>query len=166
MDQIWSPWRFRYISGAARTDGCVFCHHASGDPAQDRERLILYRGHLNLVMMNLYPYTTGHMMVAPYEHIGNFADLNEATLTEMMNLAQAAQRALESNYRPEGYNLGMNLGKSAGAGIVDHLHLHFLPRWNGDTNFMTAIGETRVQPEDLWSTYDKLLASFRQQSPP
>jgi ATP adenylyltransferase len=161
MDQLWSPWRFRYVSGAGKTEGCIFCQHASGDPSHDRERLILHRGRLNFVLMNLYPYTSGHVMVAPYAHIGNFARLESATLQEMMELAQTVQAALEAKYHPEGYNLGMNLGKSAGAGIADHLHLHFLPRWNGDTNFMTAIGETRVQPEDLLTTYDKLSAWFR-----
>jgi ATP adenylyltransferase len=161
MDQLWSPWRFRYVSGAGKTEACIFCQHASGDPSLDRERLILHRGRLNFVLMNLYPYTAGHVMVAPYAHIGNFAHLDSATLQEMMELAQTVQAALEAKYHPEGYNLGMNLGKSAGAGIADHLHLHFLPRWNGDTNFMTVIGETRVQPEELLTTYDKLSAWFR-----
>jgi ATP adenylyltransferase len=161
MDQLWSPWRFRYVSSAQKDEGCIFCGYASGDPSRDRERLILYRGRVNLVVLNLYPYTTGHLMVAPYAHLANLTQLDSATLQEMMELAQTAQAALESMYHPEGYNLGMNLGKSAGAGVADHLHLHILPRWNGDTNFMTVIGETRVHPEDLFTTYEKLAASFR-----
>jgi len=159
MDQLWSPWRFRYVI-AGKSDGCIFCEYAAGDASRDRERLILHRGRLNFIVLNLYPYTTGHVMVTPYAHVANFGQLDSPTLQEMMQLAQSVQSALEASYHPEGYNLGMNLGKSAGAGVADHLHLHFLPRWNGDTNFMTVIGETRIHPEDLGTTYDKLLASF------
>ena len=160
MDYLWSPWRFRYVSEAAKAAGCVFCDQPAGDPAHDREKLVLQRGRHNFILLNLYPYTTGHMMIAPYAHVANLADLKAEALTEMMALAQAAEGALKACYKPEGLNVGMNLGKCAGAGVADHLHLHLLPRWTGDSNFMTVIGETRVQPEELLTTYDKLAPFF------
>jgi ATP adenylyltransferase len=160
MDYLWSPWRYRYVSQAGDSDRCVFCEKAAADPSRDREELVLYRGRLNLVLLNLFPYTTGHTMVAPYAHVGDLSELAPDTLTDMMLLAQRLQNALEGCYRPEGYNLGMNLGKCAGAGVAAHLHLHLLPRWTGDSNFMTVLGETRVQPEDLGITYDKLVRYF------
>ncbi len=160
MDQLWSPWRFRYLSQASENTPCIFCAKAAGDSAQDREQFILYRGRANLLLLNLFPYTTGHAMIAPYTHLANLDELDPATLTEMFLLAQRFQRALRDCYHPDGYNLGMNLGKSAGAGIEAHLHLHILPRWFGDANFMTVVGETRVLPEDLATTYDKLVRCF------
>jgi ATP adenylyltransferase len=160
MDILWSPWRFRYVSEGVKAEGCIFCQVAAADPAEDRKHLILYRGRRNFVLLNLFPYTTGHTMIAPYAHVANLSDLDAETLQEMMELAQRAHHALETAYHPEGYNLGMNLGRCAGAGVADHIHLHLLPRWTGDSNFMTVIGETRVQPEDLRNTYDKLLRFF------
>ena len=160
MDYLWSPWRFRYVSQAGKDDPCIFCSRGTAAPNQDRQNLVLGRGRRNFVILNLFPYTTGHAMIAPYEHVANLADLEAETLHEMMNLAQQLQRALEAAYHPEGYNLGMNLGRCAGAGIADHLHLHVLPRWTGDSNFMTVVGETRVQPEDLHTTFDKLRPFF------
>jgi len=164
MDYLWSPWRYRYVSQAGNKEGCIFCEKAAQDASRDREHLILHRGRLNFILLNLFPYTTGHAMVAPYAHVANLEDLATETLNEMMELAQKLQRALKSCYRPEGYNLGMNLGKCAGAGVAAHLHLHLLPRWTGDSNFMTPIGETRVQPEDLATTYDKLAPYFPRES--
>jgi len=160
MDILWSPWRFRYVSEGLNQGGCIFCDQAAADPARDRENLILHRGQSNLIVLNLFPYTTGHAMIAPYAHVAMLSDLEAATLGEMMALAQKLQAALESAYQPEGYNLGMNLGRCAGAGVADHLHLHILPRWTGDSSFMTAVGETRVQPEDLRTTYEKLVRFF------
>ncbi len=128
------------------------------NPSHDREELVLHRGRLNFVLLNLYPYTTGHVMISPYAHVAQLDQLTEEALAEMMGLAQRLQTSLKNCYNPEGYNLGMNLGKCAGAGVADHLHLHLLPRWTGDSNFMTVVGETRVQPEDLLATYDKLAA--------
>ena len=130
------------------------------DPARDRENLVLYRGRYNFILLNLYPYTTGHMLVTPYAHVADLDQVTPETLVEMKELAQRLQTALKESYNPEGYNLGMNLGKCAGAGVADHLHLHLLPRWTGDSNFMTVVGETRVEPEDLFATYDKLAAFF------
>jgi len=156
MDYLWSPWRFRYVSEGVKGEGCVFCEVAHRDSAHDREHLVLHRGRFSFVLLNLFPYTTGHVMVVPYAHVPYLADLDAATLSEMMELARRTEAALKASYRAEGYNLGMNLGQCAGAGVADHLHLHVLPRWTGDSNFMTVVGETRVLPEDLLTTYDKL----------
>lgn len=148
------------MSQAGKGKGCLFCRKAALDAAQDRKELVLHRGRLNFILLNLYPYTTGHVMVAPYAHVAQLDQLSREELVEMMELAQRLQTAIHKSYNPEGYNLGMNLGKCAGAGVADHLHLHLLPRWTGDSNFMTVVGETRVQPEDLLATYDKLAAFF------
>jgi ATP adenylyltransferase len=161
MDYLRSPWRFTYVSEGVKTDDCVFCELHRQEAARDREHLILHRGRSNFIVLNLFPYTTGHVMVAPYAHVANLADLDAPTLSEMMGLAQKMEAALRASHNPEGYNLGMNLGKCAGAGVADHLHLHITPRWTGDSNFMTVIGETRVLPEDLLVTYDKLASAFR-----
>ena len=161
MDYLWSPWRFQYVSEGTKSDRCVFCDKAGADPSLDRENLILHRGLTNFVLLNLYPYTTGHTMIAPYAHVPMLADLEVETRREMMELASRIQSSLEAAYHPEGYNLGMNLGKCAGAGVAGHLHLHVLPRWTGDSSFMTVVGETRTIPEDLLTTYDKLAGFFR-----
>lgn len=161
MDFLWSPWRYRYVSRGDEPSRCVFCEKAAGETSRDRENLVLHRARSNFVLLNLFPYTTGHAMIAPYAHVGDLEGIGVDVLKEMMELAQKVQAALRVNYKPEGYNLGMNLGKCAGAGVADHLHLHILPRWTGDSNFMTVIGETRVQPEDLFTTYDKLAKFFR-----
>ena len=160
MDYLWSPWRYRYVSQAGKGESCLFCTKAAFDPSQDREQLVLDRGRLNFILLNLYPYTTGHVMIVPYAHVANLDQMTPEALVEMMELAQRLHTALQQCYDPEGYNLGMNLGKCAGAGVADHLHLHLLPRWTGDSSFMTVVGETRVQPEDLLATYDKLVAFF------
>ncbi len=154
MDYLWTPWRYRYITDATKDDRCVFCDAlALGD---DAKSFILFRGQKNFVILNRFPYTTGHVMIVPFEHVAELAGCDRETLAEMMQLAERVQAALAANYRPEGYNLGMNLGRCAGAGVTGHLHLHVLPRWTGDTNFMTAVGETRIEPEELGVTYDKL----------
>jgi ATP adenylyltransferase len=136
----------------------VFCNASkTGD---DRENLIVHRAERNFVILNRFPYTNGHVMVVPYDHIGFLEQMPDATLVEMIRLAKIAEQHLRAIYRPDGLNLGMNLGRSAGAGIADHLHMHVLPRWAGDTNFMTVTGETRVLPEDLPATWEKLSAAF------
>ena len=160
MDYLWSPWRYQYVSGATRSGQCIFCEMASGDPSRDSERFILHRGRFNLVVLNIFPYTPGHSLIAPYKHVPNLTALGGEELSEMMILARDLEGALQTAYRPEGLNLGMNLGRSAGAGIADHVHMHVLPRWAGDSNFMTVVGETRVLPEDLSTTYEKLAALF------
>ena len=162
MDYLWSPWRYRYVSQAGKGEACPFCLKKEMSPSQDREQLVLQRGRFNFVLLNLYPYTTGHLLITPYAHLANLDQLAPEALVEMMALAQRLQRLLKSCYNPEGYNLGMNIGRCAGAGVADHIHLHLLPRWTGDLNFMTVIGETRVHPEDLLVTYDKLATILSQ----
>ena len=158
MDHLWSPWRYRYIAKADKVEGCVFCRIR--DEMKDDENYVVARGQLNFVILNLFPYTSGHLMIVPYEHTASFADLNAAAMAEMMALAQQAQRALESEYHPDGFNIGMNLGRAAGAGVADHLHLHVVPRWSGDANFLSIVGETRVLPEDLATACAKLKKHF------
>ena len=154
MDYVWSPWRYRYVADAAKDDRCIFCDAlALGD---DAKALIVHRGKKNFVILNRFPYITGHVMIVPFAHLGELSRCDAETVAEMMHIAQRVQAALAAAYKPEGYNLGMNLGRCAGAGVTGHLHLHLLPRWSGDTNFMTTVGETRVEPEDLQVTYEKL----------
>jgi ATP adenylyltransferase len=140
-------------------DRCIFCE-AQKDPANDEANFVIFRGSRNFVILNLYPYISGHLMIAPYAHIGELAATAKEDSDEMMDLAKRCQSALREVYRPQGFNLGMNLGRAAGAGIADHIHMHIMPRWGGDTNFMTTVGETRVLPEDLPTTYRKLRARF------
>ena len=154
MEHIWSPWRYSYIASVDAEPGCVFCRVQQ--QGTDKENLIVYRGQKNFIILNLFPYTSGHLMIVPYEHIASLSATDPATTAEMMELAKRAQSALEAEYHPDGFNIGMNLGRSAGAGVADHLHLHVVPRWTGDANFVSIIGETRVLPEDLRTTYDKL----------
>ena len=163
MDRLYTPWRFDYIKGASGEktgfgEACVFCSIASRN--EDEATFILHRARLNFVVLNIYPYTSGHLMIVPFEHTADFANLSADTSSEMMELAKRAQAALEETYHPHGFNLGMNLGQAAGAGVTDHLHLHVLPRWSGDANFMTTVGDTRVLPEDLRATYEKLRDRF------
>ena len=157
MDVLWSPWRYDYItgSGSAKSGGCVFCDILN-NPASDEENFILHRAEFNFVILNIYPYGTGHLMILPFAHLGNLGDADKNTTDEMMDLTKQATRALTEIYQPEGFNLGMNLGKAGGAGVAGHFHMHVLPRWFGDVNFMTAIGQTRAIPESLRTTYDKL----------
>ena len=161
MDYLWSPWRFRYVSQANSSGSCVFCEISAAEPSRDRENLLLYRARSNFILLNRFPYTTGHSMVIPYAHVASLEEVEPPTLVEMMELARRMQSALRDCYHPEGYNLGINMGKCAGAGVADHLHLHLLPRWTGDSNFMTPVAETRVLPEGLLTTYDKLAPYFR-----
>ena len=155
---MWSPWRYRYVSTASSQEGCIFCAKSAAD--HDEENHIVYRGERNFVILNLYPYTNGHLMVAPYEHVASIEDASEQTAVEMMQLVRSAARHLRAVYHPQGLNLGMNIGECAGAGIAGHIHMHVLPRWLGDANFMTVVGETRVMPEDLPETYRKLKEAF------
>jgi ATP adenylyltransferase len=150
------------MSSTGGRQGCIFCDMAASDPAHDREKLILHRGRFNLVVLNLFPYNVGHAMIAPYRHTATLTGLDAHELAELMELARDLESAFKGAYQPQGYNFGMNLGRAAGAGIEDHLHLHALPRWNGDANFMTTVGEARILPEDLGTTYDKLIGFFRE----
>jgi ATP adenylyltransferase len=154
MDYIWTPWRYRYVADQSKDSRCIFCDALElGD---DTRALIVLRGTKNFIILNRYPYTAGHLMIVPYAHVANLSDAETDTLSEMMHIAQHAQTALGNTYHPQGYNLGMNLGRAAGAGVTGHLHLHVLPRWAGDANFMTVTGETRVEPEELSVTFERL----------
>ena len=154
MDYLWTPWRYQYETKGELPSGCVFCTAASG--GDDRANLIVHRASHNFVILNRFPYTNGHVMVVPFQHVSTLEDLAEEALLEMMRLARECEKHLRAAYRPDGLNMGINLGRSAGAGIADHIHMHVLPRWVGDTNFMTVTGETRVLPEDLVVTWEKL----------
>ncbi|HEV2913661.1 MAG TPA: HIT domain-containing protein [Pyrinomonadaceae bacterium] len=167
MDILWSPWRYDYIkSGSGEAEAqqqqqpsCVFCalKEETGD---DESKSILHRASYNFVVLNIYPYISGHLLIVPYEHLGELDAAPKETTDELMDLAKRAQTLLREAYGPHGFNLGMNLGRAAGAGVADHIHLHIMPRWVGDTNFMSTIGETRVIPEDLSTTYHKLHGKF------
>jgi ATP adenylyltransferase len=159
MDFLWSPWRYDYLAaGGKKPESCVFC--VSQDSSGDADRLIVFRGVHNFIILNLFPYTSGHAMVAPYEHLDTIAVAKADQLGEMMQLSQRTIAALKSLYGPDGFNLGMNLGSAAGAGIREHFHLHVVPRWVGDANFMSITGETRVLPEELRTTYKRMKAAL------
>lgn len=159
MDRLWTPWRYRYISTAdPGKDLCIFCHKPGEN--KDRENLLVYRGVRNFVILNLFPYTSGHLMIAPFDHVPTLEDADEETAAELMVLTRKAERLLRAVYNPHGINLGMNIGAAAGAGVAGHIHMHVLPRWNGDANFMTTIAETRVVPETLDETWRRLSAAF------
>jgi ATP adenylyltransferase len=158
VEILWSPWRHDYISSASPTNpshSCFFCA-AAKDSSDDEHALVIHRGQQNFVILNRYPYISGHLMIAPYVHVGKLSDAPKSATDEMMDLAKACERVLRETYNPEGFNVGMNLGRVAGAGVADHIHLHILPRWGGDTNFMSTVADTRVLPEDLSTTYQKL----------
>ncbi len=160
MDILWSPWRYAYIKSdkteaSADSTACVFCDILQ-NPASDEEKFILHRAGFNFVILNIYPYISGHLMIVPYKHLADLDHADKQTTDEMMDLAKRCYTALQKIYEPNGINLGMNFGKAAGAGVAEHFHTHILPRWIGDANFMTSIGETRTIPEDLETTYEKL----------
>ena len=155
MKILWTPWRLKFIL-SGKPDECVLCQLPREPGENDKKNYILYRGEACYIMLNLYPYTNGHLMVAPYRHEAALPELDDRSLHEMMTLVRASVAALNAAYNPDGCNIGMNLGRVAGAGIADHLHMHVVPRWNGDTNFMSVLAETRMIPEPLNDTYDKL----------
>ena len=157
MEHLWSPWRLAYITGAGQATGCVFCTALASD---DASPLILHRGATCFVILNLFPYNNGHLMVIPNRHIPTLASATPEELAELIELTRRAEIALQEAYAPQGMNMGINLGKPAGAGVLDHRHVHVVPRWNGDTNFMTVIGRTRVLPEELPAAAEKLKPIF------
>lgn len=161
MDILWSPWRNQYVTAAQRETGCIFCRLAEGRGEEfDAAHFVLFRGARCFIVLNLFPYTSAHLMVVPYVHVAVLADLDKPTSDELMDLTKRAQQAVGEEYKPDGYNLGMNLGRAAGAGVAGHVHLHLMPRWTGDTNFMTTVGEVRVLSESLPETYRKLKRHF------
>lgn len=157
MDHLWSPWRLEYVTGGHAPSGCVFCA-AQLEAAQ--APLVVYRGNAAYVILNLYPYNNGHLMVVPGRHIATLGEATPDELHELVQLTQRAEIVLRAAYQPHGLNVGINIGKAAGAGMADHLHIHVVPRWNGDTNFMTTVGEARVLPEVLEASANRLRPLF------
>jgi len=153
LDRLYTPWRLAYVTGVAKSADCVFCAALANG---DADPLIVFRGSTCFIILNLFPYNNGHVMVVPYRHIASLVDATSEELCEMMELTRWTEIALREAFDPHGINMGLNVGKAAGAGVLDHLHLHIVPRWNGDTNFMTVVGETRVLPQELPATADKL----------
>ena len=158
MDHLFTPWRYAYVTHAEKMPECLFC--AKARETDDAKALIVYRGEHCFVMLNAFPYTSGHVMIAPYDHIDQLQKLSPAGAQEMMALTQKLEGILRELYSPDGLNLGMNLGKAAGAGVAGHIHMHVLPRWVADANFMSVIGETRVNPEALETTYRRIRDKF------
>lgn len=158
MKVLWAPWRMEYILSEKEEKGCIFCH--GGDRTGDKERLILYMGTMTTVMMNKFPYNNGHLLVAPVRHTRDFEGLSPEENLDLILMVRKSLAILKKEMRPEGFNVGLNLGKVAGAGVEEHMHFHIVPRWNGDTNFMTVTGEVRVIPEHIQKTYETLRPYF------
>jgi ATP adenylyltransferase len=156
-EQLWAPWRLEYISSADEQPGCVFCLALAG---ADEETLVVHRGERAFVLLNRFPYSSGHLMVAPARHVGDYTELEDDEVLEIHRLASAGIAALGTTYAPHGHNLGWNLGRVAGAGVVDHVHLHVVPRWGGDTNFMPVLADVKVMPEHLDETRRRLVAAW------
>ena len=157
MEQLWAPWRLEYIKSADDDSGCIFCAAIDGD---DEEKLVVHRGGLTIAILNKFPYASGHLMIAPKRHTDEFAELDADEIVELHRAASSGIGALAQLYQPQAYNLGWNLGRVAGAGIVDHVHLHVVPRWSGDTNFMPVLADVKVLPEHLADTRTKLAAAW------
>ncbi len=153
MDYLWTPWRYAYITGADKPKGCIFCELPKQDDAQAR---IVYRGKSCFVILNTYPYTSGHVMVVPYTHLDELQKLPVQAAHELMDLSQKMEAVLRRLYKPDGVNLGMNIGAAAGAGVAGHIHMHVLPRWVADANFVSVVGETRILPETLETTWERI----------
>ncbi len=158
MNHLWSPWRMAYIENHEKEGGCVFCEAQA--QADGPTNLIAYRGKRAYVILNRYPYTSGHVMVVPFDHQPTLEDLDAETRTEMMELTTRAMTVLRHTYRPQAFNMGANIGEAAGAGVLGHVHIHIVPRWTGDTNFMSTLAHTRVLPESLEDTYRRIMEGF------
>jgi len=163
MKVLWAPWRMSYI-GSIKKHGCIFCEKPKEN--RDKENLILYRGEKCFIIMNRYPYNNGHLMIAPYRHVGDLEALDEDEMIETMKLLKLSIKALKEAYHPDGFNIGVNIGRAAGAGVKGHIHFHIVPRWVGDTNFMPVFSETKIIPEYLEETYEKLLKHFNRETFP
>lgn len=157
MERIWAPWRIDYIVNE-KPSGCIFC--IPSEKTDDRENLILYRTPFSFVMLNRYPYNNGHLLVAPFRHTADLDDLSDEEMLDLFAAVRRCRNILRDAASPQGFNIGINLGKAAGAGVDEHIHIHIVPRWNGDTNFMSVVDDLRVMPENLKSTYEKLLPGF------
>jgi ATP adenylyltransferase len=156
--RLWAPWRMRYVQGERKDEGCIFC--VAAEPGEDAARLVIGRGERCLVMLNAYPYNSGHVMVFPARHVPSIEDLDDAELLELMTLTRRALRAVRGTYGPDGFNLGINEGEIAGAGFAGHVHLHVVPRWAADSNFMAVTADTRVLPQSLEDSYAQLSERF------
>lgn len=154
MERIWAPWRITYLTNSTPADTCIFCTAVHSDDI--RHNLVLIKRSTCMIMLNRYPYAGGHLMVIPFRHTASLNDLNDSELLDLMSTVRIAQNCIHLAMKPDGYNIGMNCGSTAGAGIADHLHIHIVPRWNGDTGFISVVGDTRVIPEDLDTTYVRL----------
>ena len=165
MERLYAPWRLHYITGAAEkkpgVTGCIFCDKPAEDVAHDAENYLVSRGPTCFVILNAFPYNSGHLMVVPYRHLSVPASLDATECAEMMMTTARLTEVLNDVYKPDGYNIGMNVGGAAGAGVAAHLHLHIVPRWGGDTNFMPVIGEVKVLPETLPQSYEKIVAAIQ-----
>ena len=161
MDYLWTPWRYAYITGAKEDQGCVFCDKR--DQKDDFTAWIVHRGTHCYICLNAFPYTSGHVMVIPYDHVDELQKLSVDAAGELMDLCQRTEKTLRELYSPDGINLGMNIGAAAGAGVAGHIHMHVLPRWVADANFMTVVGETRVLPESLDATWERMRKAFEEQ---
>lgn len=159
VEKLWAPWRMQYIEQLS-DEQCIFC--TKSQDSNDHGNYILHRGAHAFIMLNAFPYNNGHLLVAPYRHVAELEELNQPESSDLMKCTQLGVQALKSSFRPDGFNIGLNLGRTAGAGIASHLHLHIVPRWNGDTNFMPVIANTKVLPEALRETYRKLCESLAQ----
>ena len=158
MKRIFTPWRMKYINSKKKENDCIFCDVI--EQKDDVSNLIIHRGIKAIVILNRYPYTSGHLMVIPYQHSETLSDLDIETRTEIMELVNKASEVVKGVYKPEGFNIGINMGSAAGAGIADHIHIHIVPRWIGDTNFIPVVGDTRLIPEELNTTYKRIKSEW------
>jgi len=161
MKILWAPWRKAYVESVDEIEGCFLCHALSQPPERWKEVLLLYKGKKAFIVLNKYPYNAGHLMIVPVKHTGNYEEIDGETALEMHELLQLSLKALKSEYKPHGFNVGYNLGRAAGAGLEEHLHMHVVPRWFGDTNFMPVLAETKVISEALYETYDRLSKALK-----
>ncbi len=162
MKNLWAPWRMKYIKSLSKkNEGCIFCNALRS--SDDKKNYVLHRSENSFIILNIFPYNTGHLMVVPNKHTSNLADLDDDELLDLMKMTKLALRILKEEYNPDGFNIGANIGRVAGAGIEEHFHIHIVPRWNGDTNFMPVIAETKVIPESLDETYERLYKRLTKQ---
>ena len=160
MDILWAPWRSHYVENVDNIEGCFLCHAVAQGEDLWRDNLVLHKSSHSFIILNKYPYNSGHLMIVPLNHTGNYMELDESTIIDMDKLLRLSLRALERAFKPHGFNIGYNLGRPAGAGLETHIHMHVVPRWNGDTNFMPVVAKTKVISQDLYATYDRLKESL------
>jgi len=156
MKILWAPWRRSYVENVDNIEGCFLCNAVKQPPGKWKDVLLVYKGKKAFIILNKYPYNSGHLMIVPIKHTGDYSEIDEETALEMHKLLRVTLKALKKEYKAHGFNVGYNFGRHAGAGLEEHIHLHVVPRWNGDTNFMPVLGKTKVISEDLFSTYDRL----------